>query len=38
MFKIPEKKMIHRKNRAKSIDISDEKSICPKKQSQKKIV
>ena len=38
MFKIPEKKMIHRKNRAKSIDISDGKAICPKKPSPKKIV
>ena len=37
LFIIPEKKMIHRKKRAKSISLTDGKIIFPKKQSPKKI-
>ncbi len=37
LFKIPEKKSIHRKNRAQSIDISEGKNVSVKKPSPKKL-
>ena len=37
LFKIPEKKNIHRKNRAQSIDISEGKNVSVKKPSPKKL-
>ena len=38
LFRIPEKKITHRKNRAQSIDISDGEIICSKKSYPKKIL